>query len=157
MEKKTGTKKAGIDVYDNCKDCDVLRESLDASQRELFDRFNAEKKNTKRCSSMAYAVMLNIMTNNTVGIRHQLATLSSCGDCELNHKLAKISSKVDDIGETEGVNYYRTWVEEDIWKLIPWRKRYTLYHEVNKAWFYPTVAALVGVSPIVYKSRSPMK
>jgi hypothetical protein len=40
---------------------------------------------------MAYSVMLNILTNNTDGFRHQLKTILWCGNCELNNKLTKIS------------------------------------------------------------------
>ena len=44
-----------------------------------------------------------------------------------------------EIGEQEGVNYYRTWIEDDVWKLLRYGKKWQLFHEVNKGWVYPII------------------
>ena len=56
-----------------------------------------------------------------------------------------------EIGEQEGVNYYRTWIEDDVWKLLRYGKKWQLFHEVNKGWVYPTIGILSGMTPLVFK------
>jgi hypothetical protein len=138
-------------IHYACKDCKILRESFDETGLKYYDELMKVEKNKERCESMAYNVMLNIITNNTLGIKHQLKTLASCGDCELNYKLTKIKLKMEEIGETEGINYYRTWVEDDVWNMIPWNKKWKLYHDVHKSWIWPTFAALIGLSPMIFR------
>jgi hypothetical protein len=136
----------------SCKDCSVLRSSLNAAGRAHYDLLTKMPSNKGHCESMAYGVMQNILTNNIVGIKHQLDTLGSSNNCVLNYKLVKMFQKMEAIGEQEGLNYYRTWIEEDVWGLLPIRKRWTLYHQVNKQWIWPTLAALTTVSPLVFKA-----
>ena len=109
-------------------------------------------KNEERCKSMVYDLMLNIMTNNFKGLNNQLITVGSCGNQDLNYKLAKIRSKMGEIGEEEGINYYRSWVEKDLWKRLPLKEKFSIYHYINKSWVWPTFAAIVGLSPLVFKA-----
>jgi hypothetical protein len=71
----------------------------------------------------------------------------------LNYKLAKIDKKMGEIGERGAINYYRTWVERDIWNFLPLSQKWKLYREVNRGWFYPTVATLFGISPLIFKTK----
>lgn len=108
--------------------------------------------NEQRCQSMAYNILLNVADGHFKGMRHQLQTLGSCGDCMLNFKLSKLNGKMSDIGEEEGILYYRSYIDTDVWRMLPLRKQINVYHTVNKHWLLPTVAALLGVGPIAFKA-----
>ena len=136
---------------ENCQKCGALRDSLHATGRKYYDDLMKIEQSETQCQSMVYNVMLNILVNNTLGLQHQLRPLAACGNFELNYKLTMMKLKMDEIGEAEGINYYRTWIEEDIWNLVPWRKKWLLYHNVNKSWIWPTVATIMGLSPIVFR------
>lgn len=138
-------------IYDNCNNCAVLRESMSNAEKSYYDKLNVVPWNTHICESMAYSIMLNIMTNNPHGTRNQIRTLSSCNNCILNYKLTKLNTKMKEIGEQEGINYYRTWIEDDVWKLLRYGKKWPLFHEVNKGWVYPIIGILSGMSLLVFK------
>lgn len=138
----------------NCIDCDILCKSLNEAGRAKYDDLAKIQNNEVRCQSMAYSVMLNILTNNVIGVKYQLETLGSRDNCLLNYKLIKIFQKMENIGEAEGINYYRTWVEDDIWKLLSWKMKWKLYHDINNSWIWPTFAALIGISPMIFKQLS---
>jgi hypothetical protein len=140
----------GPDPY-KCKDCDVLKESLLRSELAVYEKLQKVDANPTRCSSMAHNVMLNIMSNNVKGIKHQLDTLASCHNCELNYKITKLVTKMAEIGEEEGLNYYRSWIDEDIWGLLSFKQKVKVYHSVHGHWMYPLLATGIGVPPLVFR------
>ena len=141
----------------NSHDIGVLSGSLSMQGKEMFDKLTAMEKNTNRCKSMAYNVMLDIMNNNFNGLSHQLTTLGCCGDPELNFKLSKIHLKMQETNEESGINYYRTWVDGDIWNKLTYGNQFRLYHEINKGWIWPTFAAMFGVLPVVFQGAKRYK
>lgn len=92
-----------------CNDCEVLRSLWNSRNGKCMTNCKMcpidVPANPTRCSSMAQNVMLNIMSNNVKGIRHQLTTLASCHNCDLNYKVTKLITKMKGIGEEEGLKY----------------------------------------------------
>lgn len=150
MSEEEKCNEAKNDLY-GCNGCEMLKNSLEKSERAVYDTLEKAEGNPSRCSSMAHNVMLNIMSNDVKGIKHQLTTLASCNSCEVNYKITKLTTKMEQIGEEEGLNYYRSWIDDDIWGLLSFKQKVRVYHSVHGDWVFPLLATGLGVPPLVFR------
>jgi hypothetical protein len=105
------------------------------------------------CRSLFEELFIHLSRRNFAGIKqHVEAMKASCGDKGGMIDADKLTSKIDEFGdnayaEEAAVNYHATWLDNIVFRNVPWNRRVAIYHDMHSSWVWATYAS-VALGPL---------